>query len=480
MKLKSRKGSTLLLTLMVFAILMIFVTFISGFMLTENKQAMFHQNKMQAYYIARGGAEAVEAAILGMDEDGVEELEDKLKNGIVDIGQLDIGGNKAYVTVSKDGENILIESVGYAGDTSEKATKVMGKVVVDSQTAEIEYAVFASSSIIFKSQTQQNIVGDIGINAENGGKIEFGNNGFKNSTIVHIPKGSNPEDIFEGKATNSSNDPVIKYIEKRTYPEFDFPLFPTLPVNNSNYNFELGGVNVHTIKSSIDYNKLSISGSSRLNIDTTAGDIIINAKELNLSGSGVINITGGNKLVINVGDLEIGGSGRINNTLGSKYLTIHQYANKFDIGRSQKIEGNIYVEKADVSIDGSASVVGSLYSKGNNVSLSGAQSIVGDIYIEKGDLTISGSGRVHGSIFSNGNSVKLSGSGIMAQGVLYAPNADVELSGSGSVVGAVISRNTILTGGGKIEYNSNYIDEIIIPTSPSYSKDTKYKSAYYK
>ncbi|NLL82194.1 MAG: hypothetical protein GX231_07810, partial [Tissierellia bacterium] len=110
MKLKSRKGSTLLLTLMVFAILMIFVTFISGFMLTENKQAMFHQNKMQAYYIARGGAEAVEAAILGMDEDGVEELEDKLKNGIVDIGQLDIGGNKAYVTVSKDGENILIES----------------------------------------------------------------------------------------------------------------------------------------------------------------------------------------------------------------------------------------------------------------------------------------------------------------------------------------------------------------------------------
>ena len=51
---------------------------------------------------------------------------------------------------------------------------------------------------------------------------------------------------------------------------------------------------------------------------------------------------------------------------------------------------------------------------------------------------------------------------------------------SGSVVGAVISRNTILTGGGKIEYNSNYIDEIIIPTSPSYSKDTKYKSGYYK
>ena len=63
MKLKNRRGSTLALTLMVFAVLMIFATFILGFMVTENKQAMNHQNKTQAYYIARSGAEVVEAAI---------------------------------------------------------------------------------------------------------------------------------------------------------------------------------------------------------------------------------------------------------------------------------------------------------------------------------------------------------------------------------------------------------------------------------
>lgn len=61
---KNRKGSTLVMTLIVFLILMIFASFILGFMVTENKQAIHHQNKTQAYYIARGGAETVEAALI--------------------------------------------------------------------------------------------------------------------------------------------------------------------------------------------------------------------------------------------------------------------------------------------------------------------------------------------------------------------------------------------------------------------------------
>lgn len=69
MKLKHRKGSTLALTLMIFAVLMIFGTFILSFMVTENKQAMYHQNKTQAYYIARSGAVAVREAVSQIAED---------------------------------------------------------------------------------------------------------------------------------------------------------------------------------------------------------------------------------------------------------------------------------------------------------------------------------------------------------------------------------------------------------------------------
>jgi hypothetical protein len=63
MRFKNRKGSTLALTIMIFAVLMIFATFTLSFMVTENKQAMYHQNKTQAYYIAKSGAEITEAAI---------------------------------------------------------------------------------------------------------------------------------------------------------------------------------------------------------------------------------------------------------------------------------------------------------------------------------------------------------------------------------------------------------------------------------
>lgn len=63
MKLRNRKGSTLALTIIIFAVLMIFATFTMGFMVTENKQSIYYQNKTQAYYIARGAADIVEGAV---------------------------------------------------------------------------------------------------------------------------------------------------------------------------------------------------------------------------------------------------------------------------------------------------------------------------------------------------------------------------------------------------------------------------------
>ena len=39
---QNRKGSTLALTIIIFAVLMIFATFTLGFMVTENKQAMYY------------------------------------------------------------------------------------------------------------------------------------------------------------------------------------------------------------------------------------------------------------------------------------------------------------------------------------------------------------------------------------------------------------------------------------------------------
>ncbi|MFY9214060.1 MAG: hypothetical protein WAO45_05010, partial [Tissierellaceae bacterium] len=103
---KKRKGSSLVLVLMVFSVLMVLSTFIVGFMVTENKQSLYHQHKTQAYYIARGGAVAVEAAILKMDEAQIDKLNKELDKGEVEIDEIDIDGNIANVVVKRDGDKL--------------------------------------------------------------------------------------------------------------------------------------------------------------------------------------------------------------------------------------------------------------------------------------------------------------------------------------------------------------------------------------
>jgi hypothetical protein len=60
----NNKGSVLALTIMVFAVLMIFGTFTLSFMKTENTQSLQHTYKAQAYYYARSGVETVEKALI--------------------------------------------------------------------------------------------------------------------------------------------------------------------------------------------------------------------------------------------------------------------------------------------------------------------------------------------------------------------------------------------------------------------------------
>lgn len=61
---KNNKGSILVLVIMIFLVLTILGTSILGFALAENKHAIYYQNKTQSYYIAKSGADVVEAALV--------------------------------------------------------------------------------------------------------------------------------------------------------------------------------------------------------------------------------------------------------------------------------------------------------------------------------------------------------------------------------------------------------------------------------
>lgn len=61
---KKRQGSTLAAVIIVFAILMILGTTVLYLMVNDNKISIRHENKTQAYYVARSGAVVAEAAVL--------------------------------------------------------------------------------------------------------------------------------------------------------------------------------------------------------------------------------------------------------------------------------------------------------------------------------------------------------------------------------------------------------------------------------
>lgn len=104
---KNRKGSAFILTLMVFVFLSILATATVSFMVSENKQSISHKNKVEAYYIARSGAEAVEASILSItDETEKEKLLENLPKD-VDISGIDLKSDEFLKVKLKQEEETL-------------------------------------------------------------------------------------------------------------------------------------------------------------------------------------------------------------------------------------------------------------------------------------------------------------------------------------------------------------------------------------
>jgi hypothetical protein len=64
MQIKNNCGSALVSAIMVFAVLSILAITTLGFVLAENKLAIYYHNKTQAYYIAKSGADTIEAALI--------------------------------------------------------------------------------------------------------------------------------------------------------------------------------------------------------------------------------------------------------------------------------------------------------------------------------------------------------------------------------------------------------------------------------
>lgn len=138
---KNREGFLLVTVLMIFTVFFILSIPILYVMVTDKKQSVSESHKIQAYYIARSGAEAAEARIIDMDESevaalrnslGIQDKEEEIEEVKVELmfgaetAESKLGAEKLEVILTRgENDSIKIRSKAEVGESIEEVIKVM-------------------------------------------------------------------------------------------------------------------------------------------------------------------------------------------------------------------------------------------------------------------------------------------------------------------------------------------------------------------
>lgn len=134
---KNRKGSVLIIVILIFVVFSILATTVLNLMLINKKQAITHKDKIKAYYIARSGAQAVEAKLGSMNDEKLNTINSILESGEIkmniklkDAEKDYLDNNSLKVILRKNGEetySYLLESNGNFNGSSEIVEKSLSK-----------------------------------------------------------------------------------------------------------------------------------------------------------------------------------------------------------------------------------------------------------------------------------------------------------------------------------------------------------------
>lgn len=341
---KNNIGSTLVLVLIIAGVFTILATVIGSFAINENKQAIRQQKRIQAYYIARAGAEVTAEWIISMNSDEIQKLSNSMESEKKVFGE-----GFFQVDVTKDGNNLVIKSTGKVangndsmGDTKyveEVVSLVLDKKSFGGTISQFDVAVFGKNSITSVSQGKGGVVGNIATNSERTAAVKL-NGSYDEIGTAQIPTCANKEAIVSGK----NNPKSIEYTDgKRNYPSPIIPDFSTIP----------------------------ISSSINSPVDTSKRDIVIRVKELVLSGGDNINIVGSNKLIIFIdNEFSMKGNSSINPNGNPDKVQIYYNGSKgLDFRGNVKINASLYTDKANILLDGDHAITGDIITGGSNVTI---------------------------------------------------------------------------------------------------------------
>lgn len=215
---KKRKGSALIIVLIVFLVLSILGVSVLSISLSENKQVIAQELKMKGYYAARAGADAM-ASYLIKNPNELDPIIQKTRSGPA-IGIID--GRKFEVYVTGTEHEFIIESISYNLDDME-----LSKVYLTMREVNLlNSAVFADEVLIVGNNTTIN--GNI---ATNSLKINFGSKDINGN--ITIGAGATPSDIEAAKSGIAPGYLVDSLSVPMILPDIDPLDFPVSIPNNS-------------------------------------------------------------------------------------------------------------------------------------------------------------------------------------------------------------------------------------------------------
>lgn len=472
--LKSQRGLSLPMVLMILVILALFSTVIISLGTTDTLHASKQSQKLQAYYLARSGADAVASYFVNNpDKLNSSELKAKI-DAIVASGESsefklspsDRGSIK--VKVERDGNNLLITSTASLDGIEEV---VILRVDMDSSLASpLDKAIYATGDIRIESI----VIGDVAalgkVQKEGDGKIMDGE--------IYIRPGASPA-VVEG-FTNA----IVELTDTFDFPEFPFPDFPVCPTLSNVVTAPLNIVSnsspIATINTSTYYaGGIGITEAGALQILRGDEHLIIRTPKLHLSGGGKLedSCSGSGNLFIFADELFIGDDRRFNITLGDgdvniivKKATIRGHikvsrsptatgklniyiSDVFDIGSGSSINEGNDPKYANIYFAGSKDAYGNDIVNSNYLRIPDGIKISALLQIKQARLLIENGSGFIGNIISGGNEVTFMRGTSADVKAIYAPKAFVQLSNGAKITGIVISESSYIKDGSELIYN---------------------------
>lgn len=439
---KSEQGSAFLLTIIITVILLFVGSALGVLSMVERNQGQQEVYNLQAYYLARSGADAVAQGII----DNREVFDSLINNSKPSIELETIhfeNGGTASIEVCVNCDELTVISTGTFKGSTHTVELTMKKSMQD---FEFKEAVFAanegsSSKPAIEMSGGAKIKGDVATNSEGEGSVKFFG-GTKIDGNLQVGPDANAEDVVE---VNNYGKGVVGEVtnlpSKIVYPA---PVFPEFPEDLSDRGvFDTPTQRDYLIDEDGRYDIIHTSSNRKLQFDLKNGIRKIRVRKLVVGGPIELLNSEGGQLILYV-DEEIsrdGGNAYINYPGDPSLLTFY-YAGESKFWDEQfRISASIVIKEAPVFLSHGVSV--------------------------------------NGNIISGGNNIEISGGADVTKGLIYAPGAEIKITGGGAT-GAVVGKTFSASGGARVEYSKDafkdsFVSELINPefkASDNYTRGT--------